>query len=169
MLWCKTNLDYSYSPLNCCYNSVLWFNTMWPLWWKSTNSFSINPWSEWGVISLRKTALRFYEALLWLLNPHRSVIFVWFLRVLILHALVSFRKLFVTLLVCIDIAHWTISCCDLKYYGYSCHPSIYYQYGSVAVPTCRTLLHPPYMVRWWGRRPLVQRCWKKGTYSSTRF
>ena len=79
---------------------------------------------------------------------HRSVIFVWFLRVQIPHALVSFRKLFVTLLVCIDIAHWTISCCDLKYYGYSCHPSIYYQYGSVAVPTCRTLLHPPYMVRW---------------------
>ena len=71
--------------------------------------------------------------------------FVWFLRV---HPYMHLLKLFVTLLVYIDIAHWTISCCDLKYYGYSCHPSIYYQYGSVDVPTCRTLLHPPYMVRW---------------------
>ena len=54
--------------------------------------------------------------------------FVWFLRV---HPYMHLLKLFVTLLVYIDIAHWTISCCDLKYYGYSCHPSIYYQYGSV--------------------------------------
>ena len=41
MLWCQTDLDYSYSPSNCCCNSVLRLDTMWPLWWQCTESISV--------------------------------------------------------------------------------------------------------------------------------
>jgi len=38
-MWSQTDLDYSYSLSNCCCNGVLQLNTMWPLWWQSTESF----------------------------------------------------------------------------------------------------------------------------------